>query len=93
MLLLLVLMVPTATTVPSPRAVTPASALEPAGAAFGLAITLQLVPSQCSVRVCWRPVLGSVVYPAAQMSVAETAAIPLSSRFVDLEGVRERPGG
>src|SRR5208337_2711892 len=41
--------VPTATTVPLARAVTPASVLEPVEVAFGLAMTLQLLPSQCSV--------------------------------------------
>jgi len=42
--------VPTATTVPSAKAVTPASVFEPEEVAFGLAMMLQLVASQCSSK-------------------------------------------
>src|SRR5450432_2898578 len=58
---------PTATTTPSRRAVTPLSPPTP----LGVARMAQLVPSQCSV-------IGPTVVapPTAQMSLAETAAIP-----------------
>src|SRR5262249_13529526 len=60
---------PTAATVPSLRAVTPESAFDRLPG-LGLLTIFQLVPSQCSVRV-------SVSFlPTAQMSLAETAAIP-----------------
>jgi hypothetical protein len=66
--------VPTATTVPSLRAVTPNSELD-AVPGFGLRMIVQLVPSQCSVSVAKAPVL-SWSEPTAQMSLAEIAAIP-----------------
>src|ERR1700681_3486640 len=55
---------PTATTVPPLRAVTPNSS-----PGLGLAMTLQLVPSQCSVTVPAAP-------PTAHLSLAEKAPIP-----------------
>src|SRR5262249_33463464 len=62
---------PTAATVPSLRAVTPARAF-PRLPGFGLLTTLQLIPSQCSVRV------ECSLVPTAQMSLAEMAAIPFN---------------
>ena len=43
---------------------------------LGLVTTLQLLPFHCSITVCVTPVLRSVFDPTAQMSVAETMAIP-----------------
>jgi hypothetical protein len=57
---------PTATTVPPLWAVTPLRRATP----FGVAMTLQLVPSQCSVN-------APAALPTAQMSLAEMAAIPV----------------
>src|SRR5713226_3641707 len=62
----LLLRLPTATTVPSPSAVTARSSIP-----LGEAMMLQLVPSQCSMSGP-KPVAP----PTAQMSLAETAAIP-----------------
>jgi hypothetical protein len=59
--------VPTATTVPSLRAVTPSSAMTP----LGVATMLQLVQFHCSAA-----------NPTAQMSLAEMAAIPSRRRVV-----------
>src|SRR5262249_14235620 len=69
---LLVTWKPTATTVPSLRAVTPMRLL--VAFAFVLAMMLQLVPSQCSGSGC--PLLP--ILPTAEMSLAEMAAIPVS---------------
>ena len=66
---------PTATTVPSLRAVTPNSELE-AVPASGLLMIVQLVPFQCSISVAAPPV-DLLNAPTAQMSLAEMAAIPL----------------
>jgi hypothetical protein len=44
---------------------------------LGLETTFQLVPFQCSVRVCLTPLEG-VENPTAQTSEAETAATPFS---------------
>jgi hypothetical protein len=65
---------PTATTVPSLRAVTAASPLE-AVPGSGLLTIVRVVPSQCSVKVEW------LLSPTAQMSSAEMAAIPLRVLF------------
>ena len=65
---------PTATTVPSLRAVTALSAFWSVPG-FGLLMIVQLVPSQCSVSVAKPPVL-SRSEPTAQMSLAEIATIP-----------------
>src|SRR6266571_357080 len=43
---------------------------------LGLATMLQLVPSQCSMRVEGMPLVPFWDWPTAQMSVAETAATP-----------------
>ena len=75
--------VPTATTVPSLRAVTAKSALV-AVPGSGLLMIVQLVPSQCSINFAVPLVVEKLPAPTAQMSLAEIAAIPY--RAVSLVG-------
>ena len=52
---------------------------------LGLETTLQAVPFHCSITVVVVPVLGSTKSPTAQMSLAETMAMPWSSPAAGLE--------
>src|SRR6266849_3769835 len=77
-LILMLLEVPTAQTSSLEKLVTPLRTLL-AVPTFGLGTTLQLVPSQCSVRVCCIcGVLPIPCVPTAQMSFVEMAVTPLS---------------
>src|SRR6266571_1951966 len=66
---------PTAQMSLAETAVTPASSLV-CVLALGLETTLQLVPSQCSIRVCAIPEPVRAKVPTAQTSVVETATTP-----------------
>jgi hypothetical protein len=66
---------PTATTVTSLRVVAPNSPLE-AVPGSGLLLIVQLVASPCSIRVAVPLVVEEFPAPTAQISLAETAAIP-----------------
>src|SRR5262249_15493462 len=66
---------PTATTVPSRRAVTPLNTSISA-ITFALETMLQLVPFQCSLSARSSPELASLNVPTAKMSCAEMAAMP-----------------
>jgi hypothetical protein len=67
---------PTATTVPSLRAVTPESELSVLPG-FGLLMIVQLVPFRCSISVPV-PSVHVLNVPTAKMSLAELAVIPFS---------------
>src|SRR5215472_7868329 len=71
---------PTAHTSVAETAAAAARLLNPV-LALGLATALQLVPFQCSIRVCVAPLALGRKSPTAQTSPAETAVTPFSSLF------------
>src|SRR5579875_2272814 len=63
---------PTAQALLLPVADTPLSWASPVG--LGLGTTVQAVPFQCSIRVCWSS--GKLAAPTAQALLAEVAVMP-----------------